>query len=362
MFRISTARARGSFGVFSNAMGRTAIRGFIGAPDPRNVDPDVWPIPDEFRTKLADLLIMLLETRKARDESSQIRVRSVAWLQSSPNLAAESVAVLKKTQDLDDALDAASDPTDQLRRAVRSARQQLEKAIALDIDEPGRNHPRAPAEDPAIGRYSGGRQAMTWIEPPGEFSPNQLADFIEAEATFSEDEYFSISELRGLFSSGRQPTDDQFSFALQEIERRTTVFGPMYPFLADQRGVYFERGSHSALYQFLAIMSLRGTPVRVDRTFPRSDVLFDAICREAFRAWGGMDARAVVFAHPARDGRPTKFDEAITWVANLMGVPATGADLSQTTTRMAASMWSCGARSPTESRASKSCSLRTPFS
>ena len=157
---------------------------------------------------------------------------------------------------------------------------------------------------------------MTWIDPPADFDGHSIAEFIESELIFSHDDYLSLTEIRGLFASGGQPTDDDIMFAISLIEARSELWN-LYPFEAVDRGVRVDRGSTFALYAFLEILSIRGSSVR-NGELPRSDSIFDAITREAFR--GYLKCNVVVFAWPARDGRPNLFLDAVEWLGKKMGV------------------------------------------
>lgn len=163
---------------------------------------------------------------------------------------------------------------------------------------------------------------MTWVEPPPDFDGHSLAEFIEAELVFGQDDYLSITEVRTLFPTGRQPTDDELSIALGEVERRRTSYGGHYPFLVDDRGVLFVRDEAAYLYVFLLLLSLKGTPMRIVGAYPRSDRIFDAIVREAFLGWLGPNTHALTFAWPARAGRPTRFPDAVEWAAGRLGLSA----------------------------------------
>ncbi|MFI2365671.1 hypothetical protein [Promicromonospora sp. NPDC019610] len=159
---------------------------------------------------------------------------------------------------------------------------------------------------------------MSWIEPPADFDPWSLAEFIEAELLFTSDDYLSLTEIRVLFASGLQPTEEELAFAFMEIERRSQNWGEHYPFLSDGRGVLIERNS-STLYAFLLLMSLKGMPVRQSAAeIQRSDPLFDAVVREAFASHLG--GQSVVFAWPSRGDRPKEFPDAVEWVAGKMGL------------------------------------------
>jgi hypothetical protein len=161
---------------------------------------------------------------------------------------------------------------------------------------------------------------MSWLETPSDFDAHALAEFIEAELLFSLDDYLSLTELRLVFSSGRQPTDDELAFAFAEIEARREAFGAHYPYLVDDRGVALVAGSTSHLYAFLLLLSLKGTPMRVRGEWPRSDAIFDAVAREAFKAWLGESTQALVFGWPPRGGRPGDFPGAVKWAGDAVGV------------------------------------------
>jgi hypothetical protein len=47
------------FGVWTRAMTNPTLRGYIGAPDPRDVDPQRWPIPDNHAAELAEVITWL---------------------------------------------------------------------------------------------------------------------------------------------------------------------------------------------------------------------------------------------------------------------------------------------------------------
>lgn len=126
--QIDTRPARDSFGVFNNAMGRPALRAYIGAQDPRNVDPAYEPVPDRKQKQLVDLLVLLFgdskgEGRVVRD-SRQIGdlVRVFA------DRRGEAVKVLLETRDLEEALASLSSPEDQLVTALTAAKRSVKRA------------------------------------------------------------------------------------------------------------------------------------------------------------------------------------------------------------------------------------------
>lgn len=161
---------------------------------------------------------------------------------------------------------------------------------------------------------------MTAVTPPADFDPHSLAEFAEASLIVGEDDYLSAVELLSYFPSGNQPTESEVDDALAEIERRTRVFGDLYPFRVDQRGIALDRDANSALYSTLVVLSLKGTRLRQERDYPRSDPIFDEIAERAFAARMGAGAHSVQFGWPPRGGRPSGFPEAVAWLAQRIGV------------------------------------------
>jgi hypothetical protein len=158
---------------------------------------------------------------------------------------------------------------------------------------------------------------MSWVEPPASFDVWPLVEFIEAELLLSEDDYLSITEIRGLFSSGQQPSETQLLFAFAEMQRRSLEWGAHYPFLAD-RGAWIDR-ENSAVYGFLLSLSLKGMPVRADaEALSKSDPIFDALVREAFAAHVG--GKSLIFGWPTKADRPESFPDAVEWLSEQLGL------------------------------------------
>lgn len=130
-FGIDVSRAERSFGVFNNAMGRVAIRGFVGAPAPRDVNPDFYPLADGQGSRLRLLLQLIFGAAKGEGRviTDSRQLGSLAKVLAEPT--GRALDVLTATRHLDDALDAATDPADQLERAVGKALAALETALAV---------------------------------------------------------------------------------------------------------------------------------------------------------------------------------------------------------------------------------------
>lgn len=136
-FHLDVSRARAAFGVFNNCMGRRAMQAYLGVPPPRSVDPEAWPMPGDKRENAGTLLTLVFgnsrgEGRVVRDSR---QLKDLAKVLSDHS--GRSLRVLLATHDLDEAVDAVSDPRDQLKRALSSAERQLRKVRALSLADGG---------------------------------------------------------------------------------------------------------------------------------------------------------------------------------------------------------------------------------
>lgn len=161
---------------------------------------------------------------------------------------------------------------------------------------------------------------MTWVEPPKGNDAIELAHYIEAELLVSGDEYVSMAEIRDGWTSGQAPSEEEIDFALTEIDTRRQLMGEHYPYLTVDQGVLLVDDETRDLYSFLHLLSLKETPLRLTKDYPRSDPLFDAVVREVVKAALGVSSQAIEFGWPPRGGRPAEFPQAVAWLAERMGV------------------------------------------
>lgn len=125
-FGIDTRRVEVAFGVFNAAMGITNLRTFIDAPAPRKVDPESWPVPDEKRESTQRLIEYIYGDERGHgrviDDSRQLQLLGRVLADKS----GQSEAVLRRTRNLQAALDATVSNEEaaraQLQRASRSIR------------------------------------------------------------------------------------------------------------------------------------------------------------------------------------------------------------------------------------------------
>ena len=125
-FDFDTTRAEAAFGIFNQAMGNVPVRTFVGAPDPRDVEPKTYPLDDEYADELEELLSWLFgdeEHPKVIGESRDITRSLTTILQSD-----DALEVLRETRDLELAFITAGGTRDRLLRRLANARGSLQAA------------------------------------------------------------------------------------------------------------------------------------------------------------------------------------------------------------------------------------------
>lgn len=158
------------------------------------------------------------------------------------------------------------------------------------------------------------------VAPPAVFDAAELAEYIEMLMLVNGSERLSAAEVSSSLPAGQQPTSAQISFAFLELERRRTCGGSAYPYSVQGRNVARIKSAMSPVYDFMLLCSMEHSPMRTVRDFGVADQLFDAVIREASAQIFGRDGRALVFAWPARDGRPKNFSAAVSWVGQQLGI------------------------------------------
>jgi hypothetical protein len=159
------------------------------------------------------------------------------------------------------------------------------------------------------------------VTPPAAFDPNSLAEYIEIVFLVNPVEHLSQSELRAYFPSGQGPASAEISLAFAEVERRASFIGKLYPYRIADSGVIRNESDLTPVYDLMLLLSMESTPMRVARDYTESDPLFDAVVREAAAKTLGPEGRSLIFGWPPRDGRPSDFGQAVTWVGEQMGIP-----------------------------------------
>lgn len=129
-FGLDVSKARENFGVFRNALGRTGIREFIKAPAPREVDPSVWPLPDDAGENLRRLLTFIFGDEEGKgkviSDSRQLGMLATVLSDSS----GEALETLDRTGDLEAAAASTEDESDALVGSLRQAARSIQRVSA----------------------------------------------------------------------------------------------------------------------------------------------------------------------------------------------------------------------------------------
>lgn len=167
-----------------------------------------------------------------------------------------------------------------------------------------------------------------FVALPATQDAHSLAEWIEIVLVLEEIDDLSLSEIAGSFPSGQKPSTTELEMALSVLEARAAQAPSLYPYrVVDTRVV---RAGHPdsgcdavdpTLFAFLKIASLQSAPWATRHEAARAGGLFDYPVRDAFVYLQGEGARGVVFGWPPRDGRPSKFTDAVTWLAEQLGFP-----------------------------------------
>lgn len=169
---------------------------------------------------------------------------------------------------------------------------------------------------------------VDYVALPESPDPHSLLEWAEITMLAEDEEDFSVAEMRGRFPDGRRPTTDDFSLALGIASDRALAAPHTYPFrrVEDRlvRAGSPDSGSEPVdpcLYLFLRMASLRDAPWAQSRQAARVGSLFDYPVREAMAAWMGSGSQSLIFGWPPRDGRPTDLRDAVSWLADSIGLP-----------------------------------------
>jgi hypothetical protein len=134
-FELDTSRVEKSFGVFNAAMGLVKLRDYIGAPAPRFVDPEIYPVPDDNKQHVRRLFEYLYGDERGRGRviTDSRQLKQLAKVLSDESGAAERT--LRQSRDLQVALEATVSHQEGASSALQRARRALETArthIATD--------------------------------------------------------------------------------------------------------------------------------------------------------------------------------------------------------------------------------------
>lgn len=126
-----------NFGTFTRAMQNPGVRAFISAPSPRDVDPEYLPLPDDQAERLEELVTLMFgQPRKPGDEDSR-RPRPGQKLLDSREITAfggllatePGRRALAEHDTVREAQESLRDPAETLLRALRAARNAIQRTL-----------------------------------------------------------------------------------------------------------------------------------------------------------------------------------------------------------------------------------------
>lgn len=156
--------------------------------------------------------------------------------------------------------------------------------------------------------------------PP--LSAEQLADLIETLVLCAETRALGFAEITSSVARLLTGAAARVDFAITLIERRQRWLHRCYPFTVTSSAICRTHDGVRSWYAALLAMS----PNTLFRTLMSNDslqecsVVFERVAEQALIALLGRTSQAVRFGWPSDSGRPPEFPEAISWLANKLGL------------------------------------------
>jgi hypothetical protein len=114
----------------------------------------------------------------------------------------------------------------------------------------------------------------------------------------------------------------QVTLALNAMKRRADVLGRLYPFHIDDLAVRVDASRAQGIYAALLFLSRTssGTPWLGASSIAQHAELLELVTCAALKKLLGEESQAIPFGWPSKVGRPAEFQNAIPWLADLMGL------------------------------------------
>ena len=157
-------------------------------------------------------------------------------------------------------------------------------------------------------------------ETPTDFTPFELAEWLEMHLLINDAQSVSRASLTTYFPAGQAPDGAEIDQLFGEIRRRAEDAPSIYPFRAIDERVEVDPNVDATVYFFLLVLSIAGAPFRTENRFNEANPSFELLTREALISYGGHGAKGVRFGWPNGDGRPEHLGDAVEWLAAAMGL------------------------------------------
>lgn len=156
-----------------------------------------------------------------------------------------------------------------------------------------------------------------------------LADWAESALFIENRRRLSRASLRGRLANSLFLEEEQLNFNLEllfrEVSQRARL-GPLsYPLVDPSangsESISLRPGIDQAPYEFLLWLSTSDRFHEDTERSERGDIMFDHLVKVAALNYLGPGSEGVRFGHPARDDRPSGFEEAMEWLAGKLALP-----------------------------------------
>lgn len=149
-----------------------------------------------------------------------------------------------------------------------------------------------------------------------------IADWIETSVLVSMSGHFGRDKLDQLADVELNLSPTKISMALDVMARRASVLGENYPFTVSDIAVLrrpTRLAAHYAALLYLTPGSVARQTVRLSETGEMGELL-EEIAESALANLWGVGGRALTFGYPSKHGRPESFDQAVGWLATIIGL------------------------------------------
>ena len=152
------------------------------------------------------------------------------------------------------------------------------------------------------------------LRPPATRDVSSLADWIEATMAIEDRSMLAKAIVRKRLAADGNDDEAAVSLVMTEIRRRRRLAGSLYPFNAGGAGVQRRVVSNRA-YDFLLACSLDDAPFRHGKDWNNAVRLFEHLSAAALSTIFGPGTESLRFGYPPDAGRPDRFSDALTWLA-----------------------------------------------
>lgn len=161
------------------------------------------------------------------------------------------------------------------------------------------------------------------IREPDADQISNLTDWVEAHMVVGVFSKASKTRLKKLLRENAfedSELDIYIEMAFSEMERRSEIAGGLYPFYRENTGWKYSGIDGSIPYIFLLCISV-SEDFRSARRQNDVEGMLDYLVLDALKGYLSDGTNAIHFGWPVTGGRPTRFEDAVKWLAKKMNLP-----------------------------------------